>query len=200
MPKTWPVPRKGTKYIAVASHNKATGIPLLILLRDILKIAKKRKEVEKIIRDGKIKVNGKIARDDRFALGLLDILEVDGKSYKLVLENKKFRLEETKDKEKITKIIGKKILNKNKVQINLNDGRNIISKEKLKVGDSLAINFEGKISRIIELKENSKVIVISGSHIGEEGKVENIDRKKKTAEIKTQKEKINLDLKRVMAV
>ena len=199
-PKTWPIARKGTKYIVVASHNKRAGIPLLILLRDILKIAKKRKEVERILRDGKIKVNGKIVRDEKYALLLLDILNIGEKNYKLILENRKFKFEDTKEKEKIAKIIGKKILHKGKVQINLNDGRNLIVKEKMNIGDSLAINFEGKITRKIELKENSKIIVISGSHIGEEGKVEKINREKKTAEININKKKVNLDLKRIMAI
>lgn len=200
VPRTWPIPRKGTKSIVVPKNNKANGIPLLILLRDMLKIGEKRKEIEKIMREGKIKVNGKVVKDEKYALVVLDILSLGDKSYKLVLKNKKFNLEETKEKEKIVKIVGRKILKGKKVQINLGDGRNIMTSEKLNIGDSVAINFEGKIARKIELKENAKVMVISGSHIGEEGKVERIDEKNKTADIRMVKEKVNLNLNRIMAI
>ena len=33
MPNEWPMPRKETKYIAVARHSKTKGIPLLFILR-----------------------------------------------------------------------------------------------------------------------------------------------------------------------
>lgn len=199
-PKSWPIPRKGTKYIIVPSHNKRKGIPILVILRDMLKIARNRKEVKKILNGKKAKVNGKLVRDEKFPLVLFDILEIAGKSYKLILENKKFRLEETKDKEKIVKIIGKKILSGKKMQINLNDGRNYIVKENYKVNDSLVINFEGKIVKKRELKDGAKVVIISGKHIGEEGKIERID-ENKIALIKLKEtNKINLSLDRIMAM
>ena len=34
--KFWPVPRKGTKYLAVATHNKNDAIPLVVVVRDVL--------------------------------------------------------------------------------------------------------------------------------------------------------------------
>jgi small subunit ribosomal protein S4e len=200
VPKFWPIARKGTKSVVVPSHNKRNGIPIMVILRDILKLAKTRKEVKKILRDGKIKVNGKLVRDEKFALVMFDIMEMNSKNYKLVLENKKFKVEETKDKEKIIKVTNKKILPGGIVQINFNDGRNIITKEKLNVGDSVVMNFDGKIEKKIELKEGSKVIVMTGSHRGEGGKVERIEEKKKTAEILIGKEKVNLELKRLIAI
>ncbi len=199
-PKSWPIPRKGTKYIIMPSHNKRKGIPILVILRDMLKIARNRKEVKKILNGKKAKVNGKLVRDEKFPLVLFDILELAGKSYKLILENKKFGLEETKDKEKIVKIIGKKILSGKKMQINLNDGRNYIVKENYKVNDSLVINFEGKIVKKLELKDGAKVVIISGKHIGEEGKIERID-ENKIALIKLKEtNKINLSFDRIMAI
>ena len=44
-PKTWPVQRKSTKYILV-SRNSDNSIPLLIVLRDLLKVVRKRKEAK----------------------------------------------------------------------------------------------------------------------------------------------------------
>jgi len=198
VPRTWPIARKGTKYIVVASHNKKEGIPLLFVLRDMLKVVKNRKELKKVLHERKIKVNGKKIREEKYALTLFDIIELGEKSYKLILKNKKFMLQETKDKEKTVKVIGKKALKGNILQINLSDGRNLVSKEKLRVGDSLVLNFEGKIIKKLELKENAKIIVTGGSHLGEEGKIEKLEKNK--AIISIEKEEINLDLKKIMAI
>ena len=45
-PKSWPIHRKGTKYIVRPQFNPRKGVPILILLRDMLKVAKNRKEVK----------------------------------------------------------------------------------------------------------------------------------------------------------
>jgi small subunit ribosomal protein S4e len=197
----WPIPRKGTRFVVISTHNDGQSIPVLIVLRDMLKIAKTRSEAKRIILSEKVKVNGKVIKDEKYPLALFDVLGIDAKNYKIMLKNKKFSLEETKAKEKISKIIGKKILRNGKVQINLNDGRNFLGKEKINTGDSAVYNFaDKKIEKIIPLKENANVIVISGSHIGEEGKIEKINEEKGEAEVKLGKEKINFKLKMLMAI
>jgi len=199
--KLWPISRKGTKYLAVASHNQNAGMPVLIVMRDLLKVGKTKKEVKRIILLEKIKVNGKKINDEKFPLTLFDVLSVDEKSYKLVIKNKRYSLEETKEMKKISKIIGKKIIPGKKAQINLNDGRNFLTTEKISVGSSVLWDFgKNKIDKIIELKEGSSITVLDGSHMGEDGKIEKIDEKDKKAEVKLGKEKVNLDLKRLMAI
>ena len=62
------------------------------------------------------------------------------------------------------------------MQINMSDGRNFISKEKISVGDSLVINFKnGKLEKILPIKKNSEVIVIRGKHRGKIGSVLGIE-------------------------
>ena len=36
MPKSWPVPRKGNKYVVRPNFGNDKGLPILIMLRDIL--------------------------------------------------------------------------------------------------------------------------------------------------------------------
>ena len=48
-PKNWPVFRKGTKYVVRSEFDIQKGIPILIILRDMLKIAQNRKEAKRII-------------------------------------------------------------------------------------------------------------------------------------------------------
>jgi small subunit ribosomal protein S4e len=177
MPKTWPVARKGTKYLLVASHSKRAGIPILFTLREMLGLARTRKEVIYMVHNKEIKLNGKIIHDDKIPMQISDVLGIEkiGKNYRLEIKKGKFKLEEIGEKDagkKIAKIIGKKILEKNKTQINLSDGRNFIIKENFSVGDSALINLkENKIEKILRLKDGAKVEIIGGKHVGQEGEI-----------------------------
>ncbi len=179
MPKEWPLPRKGRKYIAIASHNPKTGIPIVFALRDILKIARTRREVRKICLEGKVIVNGKSRKDIAFPIQLKDVLQLkdSGKNYVLMLKNNKLELKEISQKDsnrKIVKIRGKVLLSKDKIQVNLQDGNNFLFNKEFSCGDSAVLDLkENKISSIIPLKKGSSVEVIGGKHIGLKGKVIN---------------------------
>ncbi|MBI2124805.1 hypothetical protein HYT92_03365 [Candidatus Pacearchaeota archaeon] len=132
MPREWPVPRKGTKYSVVPRQRN--GIPLIIVLRDVLKIARTGKEAERILNGGNVSVNGKVRKDRRFSLIALDILAIKklNKNYGVVIKKGKFRLEEIAEKDavkRVCKVIGKKVLGKNKIQINLDNGNNMLCQE-----------------------------------------------------------------------
>lgn len=177
MPKAWPIARKGTKYLAVASHSKSDGISLLFVLREMLKLARTRKEVKYILRNKDVKVNNKVRIDENFPLQVFDVISLDklGKHYRITLSAGKFKLEEVSAKEaekKIVKIIGKKNLNAKEVQMNLEDGHNFISKEKFALGDSILLNTkENKVEKILVLKEGAKVEIVGGKYSGEQGKI-----------------------------
>ena len=49
VPTNWPIKRKGTTFVVRPDTNLKLGIPILIVLRDILKLTKDRKETEKIL-------------------------------------------------------------------------------------------------------------------------------------------------------
>jgi len=202
MPKTWPLPRKGTKFVVVPSHNKENSIPLLIILRDILQIVKNRKEAKKIINGKKVKINFKFVKDVKQALQLFDILTLDNKNFRVVFKNKKFSLQEIGNEEtKISKIIGKKILKKNQIQFNFLDGSNLLVKEKAKVGDSIIINLKTKkIEKILPFKEKAKVIFIAGKHIGEEGKIKEIKEGEKLIKVEVEGREINAERKSLMVI
>jgi ribosomal protein S4E len=179
MPKTWPVPRKGkrARFIATPSHGTKKGISLLFLLRDVLKIADTRKEVRYMTLNGMVTVNNKIRHDENFPVQVFGVLGLAKakKNYRLEIVNRKFSLVEISEKEaemKIAKIIGKKILSGGKVQMNLDDGQNFLTKDKFSVGDSILLNTkEGKISKVLGLKKGAKVEIIGGKHAGEKGEL-----------------------------
>ncbi|MEM3091055.1 MAG: hypothetical protein QXX55_00115 [Candidatus Pacearchaeota archaeon] len=206
-PKSWPIHRKGTKYVVRPSSNINKGIPLLIVLRDLLKIAKRRKEVKRAIYMKQILINNKLAKDEKNSLFLFDTLTIIPlkKSYRIeILENGKIGLKEIKDNEskyKISKIINKKILKGNKTQLNLLDGRNFLSEIKCNVNDSVIIDFDkNKIEKCIPLQEKSQVFVFSGRYAGQRGSVIKIDKKNKMAEVVIGNHKANILIKKIIAL
>lgn len=197
-PKNWPIYRKGTKYIVRPRSNIGKGLPLLVILRDVLGIAQNRKEVKKALHEKKILVNNKIAKDERNNVLLLDTISILPlkKHYRLGLSDKgKFEVKEIKESEanqKISKIVNKKILKGKKIQLNLSDGRNFISDIKCSINDSAKINLkEKKIEGCLGLKEKAKVIVFAGKHTGGIGTIKKINQEKKIAELDINKKIVN---------
>ena len=188
-PRSWPITRKGTAYVVrPMSDLNNEGIPLLIALREMLKITRNRNEAKKVLRLGEIKVNGKIVFDERRALRLFDIITISalGKSYKVSLNEKaKFELIEVNGKEaeiKVVRVINKKTLKKKKTQLNFSDGSNVISNMKCNVNDSVVIDFKGnKPEKCLELKEKARVLVIGGKHTGAYGMIDSLDKEHKMA-------------------
>ena len=125
IPKNWPINRKGTTFIVKPSSKK--GIPFLIVLRYLLKIAQTRKKVKKAIHRKHLLINNKIVRDEKIGMTLFDTLSiVPSKTYyKLGISEKgKFELKEIKEAEankKIVKNMDKKVLKGKKVQLNLSN-------------------------------------------------------------------------------
>ena len=208
VPKSWPVYRKGTKYVIRPKSDIESGIPLLVVLRDMLNVVQNRKEARRTIFLKQILVNNKIPKDEKKSLLLFDTMSLipEKKNYRLDLSEKgKFELKEINENEinrKAVKVINKRMLRGKKVQLNLHDGRNILSDMKCEVNDSVLINFsEKKIEKCLPLKDGSEAVVFAGKHSGKRGNIKSLDRKKKIAEMETdKKEKINVLIKQIIVV
>jgi small subunit ribosomal protein S4e len=203
-PKNWPIIRKGTTYIV---NSDFCGLPILVALRDVLKLANKRSEVKKALHKKEILLCGRAVRDEKKSIKLLDILTITSlnKNYRMIFSKEgKFAFKEIKDVEKdykIAKIINKKILKGKKTQLNLSDGRNFLSEIKCHVNDSVLINLKAnKIEKCLALKEGSKVLVVSGKHIAEEGIIRKIENKLKMVEIESHEKSAKVLIKQIMVI
>jgi small subunit ribosomal protein S4e len=207
VPREWPIPRKGSVYVVRPDKEIEKGIPILILLRDVLKLGKDRKEIKKIIHDKKVIINNRFVRDEKENVLLFDVLKFlpTKEDYRLSISNYgKFYLQKIDEKEsdeKISKIIGKKILKGKKIQINFLDGNNILSDLKFNIDDSAIINLKDKkIKRILPMKEGSKIMVYSGKHIGKIGEISSINKELKMAKIKHNNQEINVLIKQIIVI
>ena len=207
VPKNWPIERKGTAYIVRPNANISNGIPILIALRDMLKLAQNRKEVKKAIHVKNLLLNGYPVRDEKNSISLFDTLTIvpSNESYKLSLSEKgKFQIEKIsagEETHKIAKVINKRILKGKKIQLNLSDGRNFLSDIKCNVNDSVLIDLKKKkIEKCLPLKEKGKVLVFAGKHAGKKANINKIDQVKKMAELTFNDEKINVLIKQLIII
>ena len=207
VPKRWPIHRKGTAYIVKPSFNLRRGIPILIILRDILQLAQTRKEVKKAIHLKQILLNNKAVTDEKNTALLFDIITIipSKKYYRVELSEKgKFSVEEVEKSEsdkKAAKIINKKILKGKKTQLNLSDGRNFLSEIKCNVNDSVLINLKNrKIEKCLPLKEKAKAVVFRGKHAGERGIVKELNYEKKIVKLNVDNKEVNVLIKQLMVV
>ena len=210
MPRAWPIPRKpqGKQYVAVPSHATSKGISLLFVLRDILKLARTRKEVRYMTLNGLVKVNNQIRADENFPLQVFDSINLEkaNLNYRLEIVNKKYSLQEISAKEaetKIVKITGKTIIGKGKVQMNLDDGQNILFTKAFSVGDSVILNTKtGKVDSVLPLKKDAKIEVIRGKHAGEKGKLVGFEEltRGKNYIVKLEKSEVSLPYKTILVI
>ena len=206
-PKNWSIHRKGTKYGVRPNFDLQKGIPILIILRDMLKIAQNRREVKKALHLKQILLNNKIIKEEKNSALLFDTLVIAPlkKFYRIdLLKKGKFKLEEIKETEanqKVSKLVNKKILKNKKVQLNLLDGNNFISDIECKINDSVLIDFkEKKIKKCLPLKEKAKAVIFAGKHAGERGIIEEINQDRKRVSLTTDKGKINVLTKQLVVV
>jgi small subunit ribosomal protein S4e len=206
-PSKWPIPRKGSAYIVRPLSDSRRGIPVLIVLRDLLKAAQNRREAKRAIHLREILVNSRVPRDEKKSLLLFDTLSIvpQKKHYRMEISKRgKFEVKEIGEGEstyKISKVVDKKILRGKKVQLNLGDGRNYLSDIKCGTNDSVLINLkENKIEKCLPLKENSRAVIFEGKHSGEEGIIRKIDREKSTAELECGDSAFSVLIKQLMVV
>ena len=173
-PIFWPIKRKAGKYVVRTKpgpHNMENSMPLAILLRDGLGYATNIKEVKEILNQGIIKVNGIGRKTYNFPIGLMDVISIGNENYRVLLSRKSLKLLKITDGMQFTKIVGKKVLGKNRFQLNLHNGTNIeVSKDEYKTGDVIVIE-KNKIVLLIPFKKGATCLISGGRNQGKTGKI-----------------------------
>ena len=176
-PNTWPVPRKTSYWVTkprAGPHGLYESMPLLSVVRDMLKLCDNSREARFIIGSRQILVDGKVVTDYKFPVGLMDVVTVQKtkQSYRMLVDYKaKLKLIQVEEHEKdwkLARIDNKTVVSKGKVQINLHDGRNVLlPKDQYKTGDVLKIELPTqKIVKAFKLEKGNLVLLIGGSHPG----------------------------------
>jgi small subunit ribosomal protein S4e len=183
VPRSWPIARKNHKWVAKASpgpHSSAESMPLVMVIRDMLKLADNSREAKTLLYEGKVLVDGRVVKDHKQPVGIFDIISIPAlnQDYRMLRDEKGmffFKPIEAADRKKLVRIENKTILKGNKQQLNLNDGSNLLEEGNYKPGDSLILSIpEKKIMDRIEFKEGNLVVVVGGKHSGQTGQIKTI--------------------------
>ncbi|WP_129112947.1 30S ribosomal protein S4e [Halegenticoccus tardaugens] len=187
VPNSWPVERKEATWTVKAGagpHGEA-GVPLLILLRDVLGYVNSKKEARYALNQGTVLVNGDDVSDVRRPIGMFDILAfTEREEYYRVFPDEGGRLALTAidadaADSRLGKIVGKRQVKGGDFQLSLHDGANIRVGEdeagEYSAGDSIVVDNETKdVVAHFPYEEGALVTAVAGTHAGEIGEVEEI--------------------------
>ena len=186
--RNWKLVKKENKFVTKpnpGTHAQEYGFPLILALRDMLKIAETRIETRDILLHNEVLVDGVRRKDHRYCVGLMDTISIPkiNKNYRVILDDKGklgiVEIDENESKIKVEKIVGKVNVGK-KIQVNLFDGRNILDdKNDYKVGDSVVIEVPSqKVLEHLKFEKKASILLTGGKHRGTVATVENIEKDK----------------------
>ena len=188
-PRIWPIHRKELVWTVKPKpgpHPISHCIPLMLIIRDILGLVETRKEAKMIISQEKIKVDGKIQRDERLPIGLMDVISIPAieKAYRLLPSEKGLILHSIgaeKAQFKLCRIENKSIVKGGHVQLNLHDGRNVLvelndpknpEEDVYRTLDVLKVGVPNQeILEHTNLAKGVPAIIVGGKNIGRHGNI-----------------------------
>jgi small subunit ribosomal protein S4e len=184
VPNSWPVERKTETFTVKAGagpHGEA-GVPLLIVLRDVLGYADTRKEARYALDQDSVLINGTPVSDEERPVGMFDILAfAEREEYYRVFPGEGGRLSLTAiDADaagsKLGKVVEKRHVPGGDVQLTLHDGRTLVVDDTdYDGGDSVVVsNDDSEVVAHFEYEEGALVTAVDGEHAGEVGTVDAI--------------------------
>merc|ERR1719263_1807114 len=160
-------------------HRLRECIPLNVLLQHRLKYALTRQEAMKIVKDkeGLIKVDGKIRRDPKFPLGIMDVVGIEktNENFRILLDTKgryvAHRVDAKEGNFKLCKVLKKKIGKQKIPYIVTHDGRTIrFPHPDININDSVKLNLEtGEIATVVKFVNGATCMITGGNNIGRIG-------------------------------
>lgn len=184
-PKQWGLDKYNGKYAVrplPGPHSKSLSIPLKYIIAKFLKLANTAKEIDYIISNKMIAVNGKEIECAKFPVGLFDVITIKKTNmhYRLYFgANKKFKLHKISSDEarfRITKVRSQYAYNRVPLTATM-DGFNFkFADPAIKVGDTVKVNIEtGEIVDFTSIEVGKIGYVYAGLSAGRIGIIKRID-------------------------
>jgi small subunit ribosomal protein S4e len=194
-PEPWGISKKEYKFItktAPGPHNYQ-ALPLAVWLRDQMGYAQNMKEVQRILNDRQVILNGQICKDPRRGIGLFDVLSLPTlQKHFLILRDNQGKIvareiPAEQAKTRLCKVKGKTITRGGRIQLNLRYGANILAEDHtVKPSDSVVITLgdpaDSSAPRFTVVDHysfavGSYAMVIGGRHRGRIGRIVGIEKR-----------------------
>jgi len=191
-PKLWPIHRKEAVWTVMPKpgpHSLARSLPLALVVRDILGFAKTAKEAKNILSKGLISVDGKVRCDERFLVGLMDVISIEGtkKAYRVLPSGKGLYLSpiDPADAFKLYRIENKTVVKGGRMQLDLQDGTSFLVDSSdienpatsYTTLDVLKLSVpDREILAYTKLSVGSPAVVIGGKNMGKSGTIDSIEK------------------------
>ena len=175
-PEFFGIHRKEGAYITkpnAGRHSLRRCIALSVAARK-LGVAGSTEVANRAIRSKAFKVNGKVVTEPKYPIGIGDMVETGGESYKLWINVQgKATFEEAKTKEPLYKVVGKYKDKGGRIMLRLHDGSAVAAKSDIAISDSVILK-GGKIEKTLKLAPGARCSVVDGVHVGSQGTVVNL--------------------------
>jgi len=184
VPNSWPVERKEQTYTvkAGAGPHGEDGVPVLIVLRDVLGYVDSKKEARYALEQDSVLVNGKALSDEQRPIGMFDILAfTEREEFYRVFPGEGGRLALTEiDADaagsRLGKVTTKRQVAGGDTQLTLHDGTTLIANDDtITQNDSVVVSNDDKsVVAHFSYEEGALVTAVDGEHAGEIGTVDEI--------------------------
>lgn len=193
-PSFWPIHRKEVAWALkpnAGAHKSSSCMPLGVLLRDALGVAKTSREVVHILSQGSVKVDGRTRYEENYPVGLMDVIELaeSNIAYRILPVERKglapVRIPKDEAKFKLCKVLRKWAAPKGSVQFGAHDGRSVtIPKDAeaapYETNDTLRVSIPTqRVLNHFKFEKGNLALVVAGRNLGKTGKI--VDLQKGTA-------------------
>ena len=191
-PWYWPIHRKESTWApkpTPGGHKSSLCLPLELIVRDDLKLAKTRREVTSILSKGKVKVDGRPRIERNLPVGLMDVVEfLDANAaYRVLPVERKglslIKIPKDEAKFKLCKVLRKTTSRGGHTQFGTHDGRNISAEAKegepadYSTNDTLRVSIPTqRVLGQIKFEKGNFALVIAGRNSGKGGKIVDMQR------------------------
>jgi len=186
-PKHWMLDKLLGTYAPKPSagpHKTRECLPLVIFLRNRLKYALNGKEVQNILMQRLVKVDGKVRTDSTYPAGFMDVVSIEktGEQFRLVYDVKgRFtihRITEEESKYKLCKVRKVQLGAKGIPYVITHDGRTIRYPDPLiKANDTIRYDIDNaKITDFIKFEVGNVCMATGGRNIGRVGVITHRER------------------------
>lgn len=163
-------------------HPRESSLPLRMLLRDYLSLARTAREADRILAGGQVLVDGKARRSPKFPIGLMDVVQLPAlsRNYRVLLDHRgRLTLRgicQAETSSKLCRVMRKDIVRGKRVQLSFHDGKTLVGDfEKFKPGDGVKLALpELKVLERFPFEKGATALIIGGKNVGKVGTITDV--------------------------